>query len=119
MVVHADVPLISDANEPLFQLNQELNTPQITRLTTPLDIRRLSGTTNQGEELHEYFVVNLSPMSIHINNLVIRPQNVAGPLPEFAFIEFGDAAAFWWHSRNALEYVPAVMPPVRNKVDQV
>lgn len=38
---------------------------------------------------------------------------VVGPLPDFAVIETGKAAVFWWHTEGSINYLPRWRDEVR------
>ncbi|KAI9784863.1 MAG: hypothetical protein M1816_000708 [Peltula sp. TS41687] len=95
-----------DAKEPLYHLPPGTSTPVVSRLTTPIDIRRLDGATDDDRLTHGYFLVNLSKTTITVNKMGIRPNRIAGPLPEFAVMEVGEAAALWWHNMYSGDFIP-------------
>lgn len=55
-----------------------------------------------------YFLVNMDPRSVYINQMEVRQGQVAGPLPAFAVIEtVGQQYGFWW-GKNGQDYVPPI-----------
>ena len=63
----------------------------------------------------EWFLVNIRQKALRINNQQIPSRAVAGPLPNFAVIEFDESAIFWWRDKNALDYQPVKGPQPRTK----
>ena len=60
---------------------------------------------------YEYFVVNTGLDFLSVNGLKVDRTARAGPLPEFAVIEFavigfGCSSIFWWRTAAALDYMP-------------
>lgn len=47
-------------------------------------------------------------MSVRINDVPIEINVRVGPLPNFAVIEMNGSAAFWWRTKEALNFVPKV-----------
>ncbi|OBT71418.1 hypothetical protein VF21_09806 [Pseudogymnoascus sp. 05NY08] len=50
------------------------------------------------DKWYRYFLINNDPWerTIVVNGVEVKPGAVAGPLPEFAMLELGDQAAFWF-----------------------
>ncbi len=66
----------------------------------------LNGTSPAGKAITDFFVLNSSHTSLRINGVLFNPNTLVGPLPDFAVIEVGKAAVFWWHTDESLDYVP-------------
>ncbi len=66
----------------------------------------LRGQSAAGKALTGYFVLNTSDIPLRINRLLCKQNSLLGPLPDFAVIEVGDNAVFWWHTDDSLDYCP-------------
>lgn len=71
-----------------------------------LEIRRLPSTNSAGATSQCFFIFNLANAFLRVNGVMYGTGAVVGPLPDFAVIEAGKAAVFWWHTDNSIEYLP-------------
>ena len=55
---------------------------------------------------NDYFVMSHEFDHVYINDAHMDPNMVAGPLPDFAVLEFGDISYFWWRTAAALDCMP-------------
>ena len=78
--------------------NRESSTAEIL-----MDVHRVRNSETGDVE---YFVVNQSSNFISINGIDVDPTVRAGPLPDFAVLEFGQFSIFWWRTAAALDYMP-------------
>ncbi|KAI9800275.1 MAG: hypothetical protein M1833_003389 [Piccolia ochrophora] len=106
------------------------HTPQPSSLHHALDLRRLpiahpspstptpipTPTNPAPRHTHAWFILNTTTSSIAVNNLIIPPSKLAGPLPDFAVISLepvGDGAdggvAFWYGDVAGVAYRPPVV----------
>lgn len=106
----------SYGNLPVYKRVLGIQEPVKTVSTKPIDFKRLAGKTAEGRDIHGFFLVNLSGGEVKVNHVGIDPERIAGPLPDFAIIEFGEGAAFWWHTRGARSYFPPGTWPGRPRV---
>lgn len=60
---------------------------------------RRTGVVGQfvANDVHENFLVN---------DVIVPPSTVIGPLSDFSVIRVGSDVAFWWQNRQGLDYKP-------------
>lgn len=51
--------------------------------------------------------MNTAHVSLRVNGVVCGVKTLVGPLPDFAVIELGGAAIFWWHTDESIYYLPS------------
>ena len=102
----------SDTVEPTYHQLPAHRGKVLSRLSSPLDIRRLTGTGLAGEAIIGFFILNSSHTTLRVNGMRCDPTSLVGPLPEFAVIEIGEAAVFWWHSAEGVDYRPEYVDEV-------
>ncbi|KZF23313.1 hypothetical protein L228DRAFT_267322 [Xylona heveae TC161] len=95
-------------DEPLRMVRAAGQEPILARLFTFLDIRLFSGTSPDGARSVGFFIVNFSHAPIKANGVLILPGGISGPLPEFALIQCGSKAVFWWLTPKSMDYVPEI-----------
>ena len=49
---------------------------------------------------------------VYINNAHVDRNTSAGPLPDFAVLEFEGVSYFWWLTATALDYMPVSWSPI-------
>ena len=68
-----------------------------------LEFRRLA---NPNTDEIGYFLVNTNLIELSVNQEMINPNTIVGPLPDFCIIEVGKAPIFWWRTPAALDFAP-------------
>ncbi|KAL9102696.1 MAG: hypothetical protein Q9163_002187 [Psora crenata] len=68
-----------------------------------LELRRLARPST--DELG-YFIINTNLTELSVNEQMINPNTIFGPLPDFSIIEVGRIPIFWWRTPDALDYAP-------------
>ena len=59
-----------------------------------------------------YFLINTNLVELSVNQQMINPNTIVGPLPDFSVIQVGKIPIFWWRSSAAVDYVPRRSSPV-------
>lgn len=75
----------------------------------------LHALKNLVEGTMDPFIINPSHKYFRVNGVNVEASMLAGPLPDFAIIEVGDAVAFLWMDRAACDYTPAIKPSLGRK----
>ena len=57
-----------------------------------------------------HFVMNEAHSIFCVNDVLIPPGTVAGPLSGFVVIQVGPNVALWWSNGEAFEYKPVGLP---------
>ncbi|KAI9869781.1 MAG: hypothetical protein M1830_005091, partial [Pleopsidium flavum] len=66
--------LYSDAADPTYYQPPARRSSVLARLTSPLDIRRLSGASSAGKAITGFFVLNSSHTPLRINGVLFNPN---------------------------------------------
>ena len=101
-----DISEESDTNESKLEIHPFHSDCNKWLLDAGLEIQIYWDRESKPVEIQYFFILNNGRNSLHVNDWVVWPGVIAGPLPDFAVLQVAQYAYFWWRTPAALDYKP-------------